>query len=234
MTVALRKAIPLKIGIDIRGRTGNITIHGFGAVVLAGHELVERVQTALKRGHNVIFKLLEVVLNADEVGAVTVLLHQLFVESVPNASLNDVRVICCAGLTATRIETGRVLTKELNVFLGAVTSRLDSLAMFARPRFKFFTLGFDFLVQSLKNRKDARVEVVLCLGVKLRLRVSVGPNVFKQASNAAHGLMEMMTLLERVVERLQDFLVVLALFTLILGDSFDVVLKVAAHMLPSL
>lgn len=63
--------------------------------------------------------------------------------------------------------------------------------------------------------------------------LSIRPDVLKKTRNPAITLREMVRLPQRITNRLQDLLVILRLRLLYLGRSTDVILQIAAHMLPS-
>lgn len=121
MPVALSEAVPLEIWVDTSGCTCDITIHGLGSVMLARHILVEGVKTTLDGRDNMVFKLLEIVLDIDQIGSMCVLFRQLFVESVPNASLKDIWIVGCGRPATHPIEAGCMLTEKLDLFLRVVS-----------------------------------------------------------------------------------------------------------------
>ena len=73
-------------------------------------------------------------------------------QTVVDATMNDVGIVCVVDFTACRVEAGRVLAKKLNVLLGSVTGSSDGFGPFGGTTIEFFGFVLDFLVQTPKDR----------------------------------------------------------------------------------
>src|SRR3954454_4401749 len=91
--ISIDEALPFEIKRDVLGGCRNVTIHGFLAVSLAAHELIEGVQSILNSGDQVTFELLERVLYRKQVLTVIVLFQNLLVQAMTKAAVENIRVI---------------------------------------------------------------------------------------------------------------------------------------------
>jgi len=201
---------------------------------LAAHVLEELVQGALDGLHDVRFELLEAVLDGYEVLAVVVFFEDLLVQAVVDAALEEIGVVRLVDFSGGRVKAGRVLAEHLDVPLSHVAGFINVFGGFACARLQFLGLVLDFGVEAREDGQDGPLEVLLRLEVHVRHALSITPNILEQPRHTTQLLCEMMSLLQWVANRLQDLLVLLGLGTLDLLGGSDVVLKVAAHVLPCL
>jgi hypothetical protein len=69
------------------------TYHYLGLIGLLSHDLVELTETVLERLQNMRLELSEAVLHLDQILSIVVLLDDLFVQAVPDASLEHVWIV---------------------------------------------------------------------------------------------------------------------------------------------
>lgn len=250
-TIAVQKSLPFEISRDVvRGRR-DVAVHGALALSLTAHEGIELRECLLHSLQDVRFESGEAVLHRDQVVAVVVLFDNLLVKAVVDAALENVRIVLGLDSAAACVVAAGVLTEQLDVLLSGVARLLDEFGGLAGAGFEFLALVLDFLVETLENRHDLTFELFLRLQVKccdalissvfelsdrsLRdTHLSICPHIFKQACHAAQLLIEMMPLLQRIRDRLEDLLVLLGLGLLHLLGRGDIAFEVLDHVLPGL
>ena len=119
--VTLDEAIPFEVQGNGRRCGSDVTEHGLLPVGLAAHELIVGVDGGLDGGNDMGFKLREAVLDTDGVLATVVLLKNLLVQAVINATVEYVRVIGGRHLASTGVETSGMLTEGIDR-LGTLSS----------------------------------------------------------------------------------------------------------------
>jgi hypothetical protein len=116
----------------------------------------ELMQSILHRLEHVCLELLERVLNGNCILTAVVLLNDLFVQTVIDSPLENVRImwridpITCGGVIR-----GSILGEKLNVFLSSCPRLIDHFPTLSRTWFQFFRFILDFFMKTFKDRQGA-------------------------------------------------------------------------------
>lgn len=164
------------------------------------------------------------ILDGEQVMTVVVLLKHLLMQSVRDASLKNVRVVGRIDLAAGRGEGGRMLAKQLDVFLRSVPGLVNFLAPFDRSFGQLLVFILDLDMQSLQDWQHRRLQILFGFQMGIGNTLGIAPQIFKKSCYSAQLLIEMMTFFERRGNCLQYFLIFLGLGMLDFGGLGDVVL----------
>lgn len=127
---------------------------------------MELIEGALNGFQEVVFKLLEGILNGEDVLTVIVFLVDLVVEPVIDATLENIRVMLLFDLVGGGgIKGCRVLSQKLNVLLCQVAGLLDGFGALQCAGAQLLGLVFDFLVQALEGREHSVLDTLFALEV---------------------------------------------------------------------
>lgn len=125
ISLALLEAVPLKVWRNTLDIAQHVRVRVLVALNLAADVLNERRHSLLDDLNNVVLKRSKVLLDTDQVVAVVVLLQDLLVETVVDASLRDIWIIVRVNLAPRRLRSSALLAQKLNVLLSRVARLLD-------------------------------------------------------------------------------------------------------------
>lgn len=135
LVVAGDEVDPFKIRGDALGGTQHVGVHGALTLQLAVRERDKLLHGALDSLHHMGLELLEVVLHRDDVLAVVVLLNDLFVEAVVDASAQNIGVMVLVDLVSGgRVEGRALLSEKLDVLLSDASRFVDGLCALGGAR----------------------------------------------------------------------------------------------------
>lgn len=166
--IALDEAVPLEVERDLLRRTHHVSVCHLGLLRLCVDHLHELAHTPLDCLDDVGFELRKRVLHAYQVLPVVVLLLDLFVQTMHDAALEDIGVLCCCHLPTMRLERGCMRAEELDMLLGRCACLVDCLRSLACTFGELLRFVFDLGVQALEGWEDGGLELLCSFVVLVR------------------------------------------------------------------
>jgi hypothetical protein len=97
-----------------------------------------------------------------------------------------------------------VLAEKLDLLLCSVPGLLNLLRALLRAARELLGLVLDLLVKTLEDREDRALDGLFGLDVGVDNSLGVNANVFEEAGDTAKGLVEVVALLERLRDGLEE------------------------------
>ena len=217
MAAAFNELLPFKVRSDLCSLANHVRIDELSLLGLTRDILVKSHHGLLHNLNDVSFELDKVLLYGNEIILVIVFLEDLFVEAVENAPVNNIWIIQRVCPSPSRIVTCGLLSEQLNVFLGCVSSFLNLLCAFNSPGCQLFRLTLDFLVQAVEDRENGTLEVSFGFEVRVdqtlfkispsfqssgTIYLCICSQVLKQPSYTSQALIEVVAFPQGVLDGL--------------------------------
>lgn len=119
-------------------------------------------------------------------------------------TVNHVRVISARDASTGALVASSVLAEKLDLLLCSVPGLLNLLRALLRAARELLGLVLDLLVKTLEDREDRALDGLFGLDVGVDNSLGVNANVFEEAGDTAKGLVEVVALLERLRDGLEE------------------------------